>query len=87
MLNGQVLDVLVFVFGQVHGGLFFLIGPVNNPFSGLLVLFPNLKLLVPTLGTIGSHCKDLQILTWVEFFFLFLKPPATLLEPPIPTGV
>ena len=38
-----------------------LIGPVQNTLFCLIVLFPNLKLLVPNLGTIGYHCKELPV--------------------------
>ena len=60
----------VFLIGPIQNALFpcwsgtrrfvFLI-PIKNAWFSLLVLFPNLKLLVPTLGTIGYQCEELLV--------------------------
>ena len=52
-----------FVFGYWSRARRFvlLIGPVQNALFCLMLRFPNLKLLVPKLGTIGYHCKELRV--------------------------
>ena len=56
----------------------FLIGLVQNALFCLMVLFPNLKLLVPKLGTIGYHCKELPVHRGWNFLFLTSKPLDTI---------
>ena len=65
-----------FVFGYWSRARRFvlLIGPVQNALFCLMLRFPNLKLLVPKLGTIGYHCKELPVPRGWNFSFLTSKP-------------
>ena len=58
LLIGPVQNALCFKSGTLRFVL--LIGPVQNALFCFMVMFPNLKLLVPKLGTTGYHCKELH---------------------------
>ena len=76
LLIGPVQNALCFKSGTLRFVL--LIGPVQNALFCFMVMFPNLKLLVPKLGTTGYHCKELPVSRAWNFSFLTLKPQDTI---------